>query len=115
MRSFDELTGSAAVVRVRDLKQALGISFYHPYILARIASYNAFFGKRFDELFRQAAGEIRSAAAAATSGPREVRGMVQDLASLRDEQVLRQDFGAAQEQFRKVAECTKALRASVGL
>jgi hypothetical protein len=107
--SFDQLTDSHAAERMRGLKQRLGAAFYHPSVLARVASYNAFFGKRFDELFRRAAGEIRTRAAVVDD-----RG-TRELAGLETERVLRQDFAAAQQHFRKVAECTKALRATAGL
>ena len=47
---LNALLDSGIITRVRDLKQSLDSSFYHPGVLATIAPYNAVFGKRFDEL-----------------------------------------------------------------
>jgi hypothetical protein len=58
-RDFNALIDSGIIQRVRDLKAALGPSFYHPGVLATVAPYNAAFGARFDELFRDAANEIK--------------------------------------------------------
>ena len=46
--------------RVRELKQWLDSSFYHPGVLATVAAYNTGFGKKFDDLFVKALGEIKN-------------------------------------------------------
>src|SRR5437667_9717073 len=51
-RDFNSLMDSGIVLRVRELKQWLDSSFYHPGVLATVAAYNAAFGARFDELFK---------------------------------------------------------------
>jgi len=119
IRHFEQLTDSGVVQRVRDIKHALGPSFYHPHALARVASYNAYFGRRFDELFHQAAEEIKSYAARIQqeggSMASRVEGdvTVQHLADVAENQqkILRRDYRHAQEQFRKVAGYKKAVRA----
>src|SRR6202022_4787813 len=63
-RDLNALLDSKLTPRVRELKQSLDASFYHPGVLATIAPYNAAFGQRFDELFHAAASEIRQFASA---------------------------------------------------
>src|SRR5215831_9843065 len=63
-RDFNALIDSGIVSRVRELKQWLDSSFYHPGVLATVAAYNAAFGKRFDELFNKAMVEIKQFAGA---------------------------------------------------
>src|SRR5207237_9504743 len=62
-RHFDQLMDSGILQRVRELKAQFGPSFYHPKVLASTAVYNVFFGRRFDELFRETAAQIRAFAA----------------------------------------------------
>ena len=59
-RDFNALMDSGVVSRVRELKQWLDSSFYHPGVLATVAAYNAAFGARFDKLFKKALGEIKT-------------------------------------------------------
>src|SRR3954471_24226554 len=54
-RHFDQLIDSGIMARVKDLKHKFGADFYHPSVLSLTAVYNAFFGKRFDDLFKDAA------------------------------------------------------------
>ena len=61
---LNSLLESEIISRVRELKQSLDSSFYHPGVLATIAPYNAAFGKKFDEFFHAAAAEIREFASA---------------------------------------------------
>ena len=58
-KDLNSLLDSEIITRVRELKQSLDSSFYHPGVLATIAPYNAAFGKKFDEFFHAAAVEIR--------------------------------------------------------
>jgi len=115
LRTFNQLTDSGVVQRVRGLKQKLGSAFYHPAILARVASYNAFFGRRFDELFRKATGEIKRFAQQAQEEGASVMSRVEGdvtvrhLAEVEAERILRQDYEHAQEHFREVAKYKKAV------
>src|SRR6185437_3215443 len=59
LRTFDELMDSGVIQRVREIKQRFGNSFYHPRVLSTIAEYNVFFGRRFDELFKETAQHIK--------------------------------------------------------
>ena len=59
-RHFDQIIDSGIVQRVRELKQSLGMSFYHPDSLANLAVWNDVFGRKFDELFHDAAVQIKS-------------------------------------------------------
>ena len=43
------LIDSAMIGRVRELKQWLDASFYHPGVLATVSAYNTAFGKKFDD------------------------------------------------------------------
>ncbi len=119
-RHFDQLMDSGVVQRVRGLKQAMGTSFYHPRVLARVAVYNAFFGARFDRLFAAAASEIKGFAARVqqegASMLSRVEGdvTVQHLAEVKEEQILTQEYGGAQESFRKVSQFKKAVSKRAG-
>ncbi|HTK95227.1 MAG TPA: hypothetical protein VL382_06275, partial [Terriglobales bacterium] len=114
IRHFDKLMDSGISHRVREIKQSLQQSFYHPRALATISAYNAFFGSRFDELFRQAAQQIKSFAAQAqqqgVSIMSKVDGdvTVQHLGQV-DDEVLNVEYGRAQEQFRKVSQFKKVV------
>ena len=59
-RHFDQIMDSGIVQRVRELKQSLGKSFYHPNSLATMAVWNDVFGRKFDELFHDAAIQIKT-------------------------------------------------------
>src|ERR1700726_3830047 len=59
-RDFNNLIESGIIGRVRELKQSLDASFYHPGVLATVSAYNATFGQKFDELFVKALAEIKS-------------------------------------------------------
>ncbi len=114
IRHFDKLMDSGISTRVREIKQSLQQSFYHPRALATVAAYNAFFGARFDELFRQAAQHIKSFAAQAVQQGASIMSKVdgdvtmQHLEQVGDH-VLNVEYGRAQEQFRKVSQFKKAV------
>jgi hypothetical protein len=72
-RHFDQVMDSGIMQRVREVKDQFGPSFYHPRALATIAVYNAFFGRRFDELFREAANQIKAFAQKVQQEPRRWR------------------------------------------
>jgi hypothetical protein len=114
IRHFDKLMDSGISQRVREIKQSLQQSFYHPRALATISAYNAFFGARFDELFHQAAQHIKAFAAHAQQQGASIMSKVdgdvtyQHLEEV-DDEVLSVEYGRAQEQFRKVSKFKKAV------
>jgi hypothetical protein len=115
-RDLNTLLDSGAIPRVRELKALLGPSFYHPSALATIAPYNTAFGKRFDDLFLQAAAEIRSFAEALEEQGGSILGTVdgvdvtvEHVAALEESELLRIDYGIALEKFRRVSRLRKTL------
>jgi hypothetical protein len=114
-RNFEEITDSRIVQRARQLKAELEECFYHPRSLAVIASYNAHFGKRFDELFKAATSHIKSYAiksqqAGASISARIVGDVtVKHLADVEDSKIMKAEYRNAQEQFRHVANLKKAV------
>jgi hypothetical protein len=116
-RHFEEITDSGIIPRGRQLKAALEDCFYHPRALAVIAEYNAFFGKRFDELFKSATTQIKSFAVktqqAGTSVSARVHGdvTIKQLAEVEDSKIMKAEYRDAQEQFRHVANLKKAVDA----
>jgi hypothetical protein len=113
LRYFDEITDSELVRRVRDTKACFGSSFYHPLVLANVAVYNAFFGVRFDELFRAATAEIKKfAAKLLDDGSSELSRLsgdviVRDLAEVEDKKILEQEYGRAREDFNRISKLKK--------
>lgn len=115
-QDFNALMDSGIISRVRDLKASLGDSFYHPGVLATIAPYNAAFGARFDALFAAAAQDIkqfaRTLAELGGSILSTVDGIeitVEDVAALNEAELLKVDYGAALEKFRRVSRLKKEL------
>ncbi|HEY6248483.1 MAG TPA: hypothetical protein VI685_00905 [Candidatus Angelobacter sp.] len=114
-RRFDQITDSAMVQRVRELKQSLGKSFYHPDALAAIAVWNDVFGRKFDELFHDATKQIKTFAEHVTreggSILSRVEGdiTVQQLTEIKTQQILAEDYQNAQDQFRRVSKFKKAV------
>ena len=115
-REFNALIDSGIIVRVRDLKCALDYSFYHPGILATIASYNAAFGKKFDELFQAAAKDIKAFAEALEEQGGSILGnvdgvdvTVEHVAGLDQGELLKHDYGTALEKFQRVSKLKKTL------
>ena len=115
-RDFNSLIDSGIVSRVRELKQWLDASFYHPGVLATVAAYNAAFGARFDELFNKALGEIKLFATALEemggsilSTVDGVEVTVEHVAAIEQDEMLSADYGSAQEKFRRVSKLKKEL------
>ena len=115
-RDFNALIDSGIIQRVRDLKAALGPSFYHPGVLATVAPYNAAFGARFDELFRDAATEIKQFAKSLEelggnilSTVDGVEVTVEHVAALEASELLKSDYSTALEKFRRVSKLKKEL------
>jgi hypothetical protein len=118
---FDDLMDAGIVQRVREIKQSLHESFYHPQSLATVAAYNVFFGNRFDDLFRNAAKQIKAFAARVQeeggSKLSRVDGdvTVQSLENIGEEQhALKLEYGKAQDHFRKISRFKKAVDKRAG-
>jgi hypothetical protein len=115
-REFNALVDSGIVGRVRELKQWLDSSFYHPGVLATVAAYNTTFGKKFDELFAKALTEIKQFGQALEemggSILTTVDGVevtVEHVAAIEEKQMLSADYGSTQEKFRRVSKLKKEL------
>jgi hypothetical protein len=115
-RDLDLLLESGIIPRVRELKQSLDVSFYHPGVLATIAPYNAAFGKTFDELFHAATAEIKSFAEEVQQQGGSILGnvdgvdvTVDHVAALEEGELLKIDYGAALEKFTRVSKLKKTL------
>ncbi|HEX2328078.1 MAG TPA: hypothetical protein VHN74_05110 [Candidatus Angelobacter sp.] len=114
-RHFDQVMDSNIVQRVRELKQSLGNSFYHPNALAQIAVWNDVFGRKFDELFHDAAKQIKTFA---ENVQKEGGSMlsrlegditVKQLAEVETGQLLAEDYQNAQDDFRRVSKYKKVV------
>jgi hypothetical protein len=113
---LNALLDSGIIPRVRDLKQSLDASFYHPCVLATIAPYNTAFGKKFDALFHQAATEIKSFAEVVEEQGGSILGnvdgvdvTVEHVAALEESELLRMDYVTALDKFRSVSKLKKTL------
>jgi hypothetical protein len=115
-RDFNALIDSGIIGRVRELKQWLDSSFYHPGVLATVAAYNSTFGKKFDELFAKALGEIKQFGQALEemggtilTTVDGVEVTVEHVAAIEENQMLRADYGSTLEKFRRVSKLKKEL------
>jgi len=115
-QDFSALMDSGIIQRVRELKAALGESIYHPGVLATLAPYNAAFGDRFHALFASAAQEIKEYAnrleelgGSILSTVDGVEVTVEHVAALNQETLLKVDYSAALEKFRRVSRLKKDL------
>jgi hypothetical protein len=115
-QDFSTLMDSGIIPRVRELKASLGESIYHPGVLATLAPYNAAFGDRFHTLFAAAAEEIKNFAnrleelgGSILSTVDGVEVTVEHVAALNQEALLKVDYGAALEKFRRVSRLKKEL------
>ena len=115
-RDFNALMDSGIIGRVRELKQWLDSSFYHPGVLATVSAYNAAFGKKFDELFVKALSEIKNFGQALEemggtilTTVDGVEVTVDHVAAIQEKQLLQADYGGALEKFRRVSKLKKEL------
>ena len=115
-RDFNMLIDSGIIGRVRELKQWLDGSFYHPGVLATVSAYNETFGKKFDELFVKALAEIKSFGQALEemggtilTTVDGVEVTVDHVAAIEEKQLLDADYGSAFEKFRRVSKLKKEL------
>jgi hypothetical protein len=115
-RDFNALIDSGMIGRVRELKQWLDASFYHPGVLATVSAYNAAFGKKFDELFAKALTEIKSFGQALEemggtilTTVDGVEVTVEHVAAIESKTLLQADYGSTLEKFRRVSKLKKEL------
>ena len=115
-RDFNALIDSGMIGRVRELKQWLDASFYHPGVLATVAAYNSAFGQRFDELFAKALSEIKNFGQALEemggtilTTVDGVEVTVEHVAAIEEKQLLQADYNSAFEKFRRVSKLKKEL------
>jgi hypothetical protein len=115
-RDFNALIDSGIIGRVRELKQWLDASFYHPGVLATVSAYNAMFGKKFDELFAKALSEIKQFGQALEemggtilTTVDGVEVTVEHVAAIEQNQMLQADYNSALEKFRRVSKLKKEL------
>jgi len=115
-RDFNALIDSGIIGRVRELKQWLDSSFYHPGVLATVSAYNTTFGRKFDELFAKALTEIKSFGQALEemggtilTTVDGVEVTVEHVAAIEERQLLQADYGSTLEKFRRVSKLKKEL------
>jgi hypothetical protein len=114
-RYFDQITDSTIVQRVRELKQSLGTSLYHPDSLANVAAWNDVFGRRFDELFHDATSQIKTFAEHVKREGGSILSRVEgdvtvkNLVEIETQEILAEDYQNAQDQFRTVSKYKKAV------
>lgn len=114
-RHFDQIVDSGIVQRVRELKQSLGKSFYHPDSLANLAVWNDIFGRKFDELFHDAAVQIKTFAETVQREGGSILSRVEgditvkNLSEVETDQILAEDYQFAQDEFRKVSKYKKVV------
>jgi hypothetical protein len=115
-RDLNALLESGIIQNVRQLKQTLEDSFFHPGVLATIAPYNARFGSKFDELFREATREIKEFAGELEQQGGTILGTVEgvdvtvdQVKALDEERLLTLDYSQALDKFRRVSKLKQAL------
>jgi hypothetical protein len=114
-RHFDQIIDAGIVQRVRELKQSLGKSFYHPDSLANLAVWNDVFGRKFDELFHDAAVQIKAFADTVQRDGGSILSRVEgditvkNLSEVQTSQILAEDYQFAQDEFRKVSKYKKVV------
>jgi hypothetical protein len=115
-QNFNALIDSGLMSRVRELKQSFGRSFYHPGVLATIAPYNVVFGEKFDGLFHNAVGEIKTFAqnveelgGSILSNIDGVDVTVEHVQALEEGELLKIDYVTALDKFRRVSKLKKEI------
>jgi len=116
-RDLGPLLESGIILRVRDLKQAFGSSFYHPGVLATVAPYNTNFGKKFDDLFLEATAKIKKFAEDLEELGGTILGnvdgvdvTVEHVSALQESELLRIDYGSALEKFQRISKLKRTLQ-----
>src|SRR5947209_3830866 len=111
---------SGIVQRVRDIKQSFQSSFYDPSVLANVAVYNTIFGARFDQLFHATTEQIKNFATKVQDEGASIMSRldedvtVKHLADVEDSHIMKQEYGKAQEHFRKISKFKKVVDKTKG-
>ena len=115
-RDLNALLESGIIQTVRQIKENLDDSFFHPGVLATIAPYNATFGTKFDELFREATQQIKSFAGDLEEQGGTILGSVDGvdvtvdhIKSMDENSLLKMDYGQALDKFRRVSKLKQTL------
>jgi len=114
-RHFDQIMDSGIVQRVREMKQSLGKSFYHPDSMANVAAWNDIFGRKFDLLFHDATKQIKTFAEKVQKEGASILSRVegditvQQLSEIETGELLAEDYQSAQDEFRKVSRFQKVV------
>lgn len=115
-QDFSALIDSGILTRVRELKAALGKSIYSPIVLATLAPYNVAFGDRFQSLFASTIREIKSFTRTVEEEGGKILGTVDGIeievghvAALDAEELVKLDYSAALEKFRRISQLRKQL------
>lgn len=115
-QDLNALLESGIIQTVRQLKQSLEDSFYHPGVLSTIASYNATFGQKFDELFRSAVKNIKAFADELEEQGGTILGSVDGVdvtvdhvKAMDENMLLKLDYGQALDKFRRVSKLKQTL------
>ena len=115
-RDLNALLESGIIQTVRQLKQSLDSSFFHPGVLATIAPYNSTFGSKFDELFHAASKEIKTFADELEEQGGTILGSVDGVdvtidhvKALDENGLLKLDYGYALEKFHRVSRLKQTL------
>lgn len=113
---LNALLESGIIQTVRQIKQSLETSFFHPGVLATIAPYNSTFGSKFDELFRSASKEIKTFADDLEEQGGTILGSVDGVdvtvdhvKGLDENGLLKLDYGQALEKFHRVSRLKQTL------
>jgi hypothetical protein len=115
-KDLNALLESGIIQTVRQIKQNLEESFFHPGVLATIAPYNATFGAKFDELFRAATKQIKAFAGDLEQQGGTILGSVDGVdvtidhvKAMDENNLLALDYGQALDKFRRVSRLKQTL------
>src|SRR5258708_37196098 len=113
---LNALLESGIIQTVRQLKQTLEDSFFHPGVLATISPYNATFGSKFDELVREAtkqtkhfARELEDQGGTILGSVDGVDVTVDHVRAMDEDNLLKLDYGHALDKFRRVSKLKQTL------
>jgi hypothetical protein len=116
IQDFNALLESGVIQTVRQIKQNLDESFFHPAVLATLAPYNATFGAKFDDMFRDATKHIKKFAGDLEQQGGTILGSVDGIdvtvdhvMAMDENNLLKLDYGQALDKFRRVSRLKQTL------
>jgi hypothetical protein len=109
-QQLDTLIDSGIMKKVRDIKQTLSDSFLHPRVLSVMAAHNVFFHRKFDDLFLQAAKDVRAFAANMQQDGGSMMIPIQGDITLDDLNKLKEDSLDGEEDLGEVSRLNHELR-----